>query len=256
MQMAMGEIDMLERLVPSVPLYGYHLESIVGIRHAIGARGVKHGTTVCLVREPYNEYDSNAIRAERDNGTKIGYVSRDFAARLAPVMDRAEPWSEVTVACMALDTPDDYDVKVAVAYYGTTKEQMVGLKNHLKVRWIGLKEENGQKKVKDAFRSYQHALSEYKDAYENDMPFKSAFRMALETSKQKYWEARQGLPRLDGDGALDAAYQEAVEGKKYYELICYELIRINYILLCVGMFNLIAILCNRPTLDSWGSTIK
>ena len=91
-------------------------------------------------------------------------------------MDRAEPWSEVTVACMALDTPDDYDVK-AVAYYGTTKEQMVGSKNHLKVRWIGRKKRTG-KKV-DAFRSYQHALSEYKDAYENDMPFKSAFRMAL-----------------------------------------------------------------------------
>lgn len=202
-----SETQLLKRLVPSAPLYGYHLEAIVGIRHATGAKGLAHGTTIRLVREPNNAYDRNAIRAEQVSGLKIGYVGKDFAARLAPVMDKTAPWDGVTVACMALDTPDEYDVKVAVAYYGAPE---TGLQRHLKVRWIGLAQEKAQKNLNAAFQSYQHALNEYKRAYDEDLPFKSAFRTTLEQCKQKYWAMRRGLPRLEGDGLLDASYQEAI----------------------------------------------
>jgi len=43
-----------------------------------------------LVREPDNKYDANAIQvlAEGNDGYKhVGYVSRDLAARLAPLLD-------------------------------------------------------------------------------------------------------------------------------------------------------------------------
>jgi hypothetical protein len=43
---------------------------------------------VRLVREPRNEYDANAIRAEVA-GTRIGYLRRHLAAQLAPGIDRA-----------------------------------------------------------------------------------------------------------------------------------------------------------------------
>lgn len=117
------------------PLVGYHLESVVGIRHATGAKGVRPGDTLSLVREPDNPYDPCAVRVDRE-GTKVGYVRGAFAKRLALVMDNAMDQNnikkKVSVRCMALDTPDEYDVKVALAYY--THEASHGLKRRLCIR--------------------------------------------------------------------------------------------------------------------------
>lgn len=62
-----------------------------GFRAAVGRRrelGYLEPVDVVLVRDPGNEYDANAIRAELD-GHLVGHVAREVAAELAPVMDDA-----------------------------------------------------------------------------------------------------------------------------------------------------------------------
>jgi HIRAN domain len=43
---------------------------------------------VVLIREPRNQYDANAIRAEV-RGRQVGYLARHLAAQIAPALDRA-----------------------------------------------------------------------------------------------------------------------------------------------------------------------
>ena len=81
------EVERLQSLCEE-PLVGYHLESVVGIRHATGAKGVRPGDTLSLAREPNNLYDACAVRVDRE-GEKVGYVRGAFAKRLAVVMDNA-----------------------------------------------------------------------------------------------------------------------------------------------------------------------
>jgi hypothetical protein len=50
--------------------------------------GVLVPVEVCFVREPDNEHDRNAFRAEMD-GQLIGYLRREAAKQIAPVLDRA-----------------------------------------------------------------------------------------------------------------------------------------------------------------------
>ena len=40
-----------------------------------------------LVREPYNQYDPNAIRVELFDQFFMGYIPKDIAKHLAPMMD-------------------------------------------------------------------------------------------------------------------------------------------------------------------------
>ena len=131
------EVERLQSLCKE-PLVGYHLESVVGIRHATGANGIRPGDTLSLIREPDNPYDACAVRVDRE-GAKVGYVRGAFAKRLAVVMDNAMDQNDavnanVSVRCMALDTPDEYDVKVALAYY--THEASHGLNGILRVEQL------------------------------------------------------------------------------------------------------------------------
>lgn len=59
---------------------------------------LKEGDAVDLVRDPSNTNDPNAIKIMATNGTWLGYVSREVAAQLAPMMD-----NEATRA--VIDTP-------------------------------------------------------------------------------------------------------------------------------------------------------
>lgn len=45
------------------------------------------GVELSLVREPNNEYDSNAISVRLQNGIQLGFLNRHLARRIAPVMD-------------------------------------------------------------------------------------------------------------------------------------------------------------------------
>jgi len=57
---------------------------IVGIRYYDGVATM--GEQVMIKREPGNPYDSNAIRINNVQGTQIGHLPRNLAARLAPYM--------------------------------------------------------------------------------------------------------------------------------------------------------------------------
>ena len=45
------------------------------------------GEEVYLVREPTNAFDSNAIKVVRQDGTQVGYISRELAASFATLLD-------------------------------------------------------------------------------------------------------------------------------------------------------------------------
>jgi SWI/SNF-related matrix-associated actin-dependent regulator of chromatin subfamily A3 len=57
---------------------------IVGIRYYNGYATV--GEQVMIRREPSNPYDSNAIRINNVQGTQIGHLPRQLAAKLAPYL--------------------------------------------------------------------------------------------------------------------------------------------------------------------------
>jgi SWI/SNF-related matrix-associated actin-dependent regulator of chromatin subfamily A3 len=57
---------------------------IVGIRYYSGYATM--GEQVMIKREPGNPYDSNAIRVNNVQGTQIGHLPRNLAAKLAPYM--------------------------------------------------------------------------------------------------------------------------------------------------------------------------
>lgn len=67
---------------------------VAGVAHdgrAAVVERMERMDTVTLRREPTNAFDSNAIAVHLDGGRspKIGYVPRDMAARMAPLLDRA-----------------------------------------------------------------------------------------------------------------------------------------------------------------------
>jgi len=98
-------------------LYGYQLESVVGIRYAQGSKSVKYGVWLKLSREPNNHYDPNAIRVDTPNGEKVGYIRGVCAQKLSVVLDN-DVFANVKVKCVAVDSPDEYDVKVVLSFYG------------------------------------------------------------------------------------------------------------------------------------------
>lgn len=51
-------------------------------------RHLEPGDTVFLARDPGNAYDSNAIEARLRQGYQIGYVPREDAREMAPLLDR------------------------------------------------------------------------------------------------------------------------------------------------------------------------
>lgn len=63
-------------------LYGVFHTKIVGIRYYSGRATI--GEFVVVRREPFNPYDSNAIRINNVMGDQIGHLGRHCAAKLAP----------------------------------------------------------------------------------------------------------------------------------------------------------------------------
>ena len=71
--------------------YQHNLESIAGPKNEVG---YNLAVDVVLIREPDNEFDSNAIavyaaaQAPGAEAVKVGYVARETAVGLAPAIDR------------------------------------------------------------------------------------------------------------------------------------------------------------------------
>ncbi|MDD3627660.1 MAG: HIRAN domain-containing protein [bacterium] len=66
------------------------ITKVVGIQYNEGKSSIGHlnpGDTINLVREPKNTADPNAIAVKDLGGNKLGYISREWAARLAPKID-------------------------------------------------------------------------------------------------------------------------------------------------------------------------
>lgn len=59
-------------------------DKVVGVRHYDGY--ATPGEQVMIKREPSNPHDSNAIRINNVQGTQIGHIPRNLAAKLAPYM--------------------------------------------------------------------------------------------------------------------------------------------------------------------------
>lgn len=62
---------------------------IVGIRYYSGYATM--GESVILRREPQNQYDRNAIAVQNVQGSQIGHIPRNLAAKLAPYMVSTQP---------------------------------------------------------------------------------------------------------------------------------------------------------------------
>jgi hypothetical protein len=68
-----------------------------GLHHAEALRtaDVAPGAALELRRDPGNEHDPNAIQVVA--GEQVGWVPRELAEELAPLLDAGEPWSAVVL---------------------------------------------------------------------------------------------------------------------------------------------------------------
>lgn len=55
------------------------------------------GRPLVLRRDPGNEHDPNAIAVDTPDGRQLGFVPRELAAELAPLLDRGETWSAIVL---------------------------------------------------------------------------------------------------------------------------------------------------------------
>jgi SWI/SNF-related matrix-associated actin-dependent regulator of chromatin subfamily A3 len=131
---ARGQIDLTldddDDVYGNFELYGIYNTNIVGVRFYAGRATVDE--FVVVKREPGNPYDSNAIRINNVMGDQIGHLSRQCAAKLAPLMD-----SRALLVEGALTGPKGaFDCPIGLKLFGTTdpvaaaalKQQMVGLR--------------------------------------------------------------------------------------------------------------------------------
>jgi hypothetical protein len=79
---------------------------------------VEPGDFVELVREPDNAYDSNAV-AVQVRGETVGYVDRDEATELAPLLDTGRAHRAI-IHCIRGGVPDypSYGCQISIAWDG------------------------------------------------------------------------------------------------------------------------------------------
>jgi single-stranded-DNA-specific exonuclease len=61
---------------------------------------LKVGDTVFLVRDQNNQYDPNAIKVVRGDNQQFGFVNRDLAVKLAPILDQCEGVLRASIAAV------------------------------------------------------------------------------------------------------------------------------------------------------------
>lgn len=58
--------------------------------------------TICLERDPYNQYDSNAVKvcvAKGGRNLQIGYLDKNLAAQISPKIRRGAQFPTTIVGC-------------------------------------------------------------------------------------------------------------------------------------------------------------
>ena len=92
---------------------------VVGVtfegRQAVVAK-LHVGEEILLRREPYNPYDSNAIRVERLDREQIGYINRFLAADLASIFDSHGECVSGTVTQLMGSQSAGYSLGVWIAF--------------------------------------------------------------------------------------------------------------------------------------------
>jgi hypothetical protein len=81
-----GERDWTERLPSS---YQKFVTRVVGTNFLLNIPGdLKLSEPITLYRDAYNPHDRNAVYVERANGDVIGWLPRELAAEVAPVLEK------------------------------------------------------------------------------------------------------------------------------------------------------------------------
>lgn len=93
---------------------GAFYSRIVGVQYYENSYSV--GEQLYFERNPYNEYDDNAIEIQNDKGV-IGHLKRTQTTWLASLLDKGEIYLKGTIA----DEGDDWRVPIRVEVYLTTK---------------------------------------------------------------------------------------------------------------------------------------
>jgi SWI/SNF-related matrix-associated actin-dependent regulator of chromatin subfamily A3 len=126
-----GEIDLTldddDDVYADSELYGIFNTKIVGIRFYSGRATL--GEYVVVKREPRNPYDSNAVRINNVMGDQIGHLSRQCAAKLAPLMDS----KALLVEGVLTGPKGSFDCPIGLKLFGPTdpvagaalKQQMI-----------------------------------------------------------------------------------------------------------------------------------
>ena len=91
----------LARDAPELAARGLHVTGVAGAgRHHAEAiassEAAAPGSPLELRRDPGNEHDPNAI-AVHAGGEQVGWVPRELAAELAPLIDDGQAWSAVVL---------------------------------------------------------------------------------------------------------------------------------------------------------------
>jgi hypothetical protein len=91
----------LARDAPELAALGLRVLGVAGAgRHhaeAIESEAVAPGSSLELRRDPRNPHDPNAIAVHSAEGEQVGWVPREVAAELAPLLDAGEPWAAVVL---------------------------------------------------------------------------------------------------------------------------------------------------------------
>ena len=78
-----------------------------------GCEGLQVGEGVVLEREPDNRHDANAILILNSAGDELGYVPREDAADMAPLLDTGA-WVEATVK-KVIEARTDYTLPIIIS---------------------------------------------------------------------------------------------------------------------------------------------
>ena len=93
--------DYLARDAPELAAAGLRVAGVAGAaRHhaaALASDAAAPGAPLALRRDPGNEHDPNAIAVDTADALQLGWVPRELAAELAPLIDAGEPWSAVAL---------------------------------------------------------------------------------------------------------------------------------------------------------------
>jgi single-stranded-DNA-specific exonuclease len=80
------------------------------------------GTALRLVRQPANEYDSNAIAVMAPTGEQVGFLNRRLAAVLAPALDAGAEWEVSVTDVTGTEEADSRGVNGLLARPGVEDE--------------------------------------------------------------------------------------------------------------------------------------